>query len=176
MNALRVVGTAFCLGSLLALQTVAAESLVVETSPPSRRYLDAVTGSVYHYDAASGTLTPTGEFSAAPAGYVVVDAYPRGAHPSPLTGGLGPCAYDDCNGGVVAVVGARSVRIETEIWAFDLAGCPPMKRTETRGPLLGVVTYVRWTWGVDACTPGTACATVYLDHVPHARDCTGSEV
>ncbi len=147
-----------------------SDSFQGTTAPVTRDYLDPLTDLVYHYDAATGVLTPTGRVAAVPVAYMRVDVHSRGQQPDAASGETTPCDHDVCVIGVVAVVGARHVQVAATLLPSG-AACPSYTVSQHAPAPLGVVSYFRFKWGVDYCAPGSACAYVYIDGVARNVAC-----
>lgn len=152
--------------------TAAADESAVDTTPRTRDYVDPATLLVYHYDAGTNTLTPTGEFATSTALYMDVDVYRTGQMPKATTGAAGACNWDFCVSALTAVVGARSTRLEVVSLPSDAVRCPPKTTSTPYAPLLGVVTFFMVTSKHTHCAPGRACAHLYVDGVVRASDCS----
>ena len=141
----------------------------VTTTPVTRDYLDPLTSLVYHYDASTGALTPTGESGLPDMNlYVALDVHPRGTFAHPSTATPVNCDANYCVTTLVALVGSHAVRLVVTDTPFD---CRPLVLEDTANPL-GVVTYYQAAWGVQYCAPGRACAQILVDGAVRAADCS----
>lgn len=157
--------------AILLPMPLAQATYEVDTSPRTREYVHPLTQLVYHYDASTGVLTPTGGVATQMDLFIEVDVYRSGETPRATTGAVAACGADVCVSGIVAVVGSEGVRVDVTAAPTDLANCAPVSVYQARSPSLGLVTFYMFTWSMDACNDGRACAKVTVGTVVRAAEC-----
>lgn len=166
--------------ALSGLPSSAAETLNYDrqddytTAPVSRDYLDLATGLVYHYDATTGTLTPTGT-SADLSGFAAFDVAKYGDVMNPATGWVGDCTATICIGEQVALVGSHSVEWRVELYDSTGFNCASIWYTQSAPGAGAILTYSQgqtWIWIYGWCDHGTAEGVLKIDGQPRIYDNT----
>jgi len=148
----------------------------LDTEPRSGKYLDPLLGIVYEYDAASDTLSATGE-SGNLFEYAQIDVYPRGQRPDLSTPSTAvpkdweACGKSYCISAAVLLTGQHDVKIEVITTPLNCEGSvstlsPPPKLARRE------VTYYDARYDSGACEPGKVTVHLVVDNALADADST----